>query len=783
LTDHDSLSWVVTQEGGTHDTRETTNRHSFPRRDDDDAHRDATRRDARVERGERREERDAHRDDMASPSAVVGRLRRVVENAKDETASAGVFDIARDAPFVIGRQQGVDVRFVEPAVSRRHAVFQMVDDRMVLKNMSKLNPVSLNESILDVETAVALRHGDRVGIQLTSEEEATFVFEQILDAVVRSPLRENGGNTPPSASPLKSPKSTPSRDDAENMAPTPSRTPERRGAMTPKSPAKSALKAPENRLAVRPSTARRRSISFAGEEALEAIKWIAPHDGKVELCGRIAPLALDAPRSPRRRRSTSKSPKSAVKMLPAPEVPLMLPAPETKASSETKRRSSISFKAVEDGEENDTPDSRFTRGGARMKRNDTPRASSKRKSTALRSPSEFSPIGTLDGSEGETLAEKTESVEAMTPPNDSNNLIARLKFVATPSSEMKRPRAPHNTPVAADFNLDGYDVFRTTPSAMPEGLRELFADDGASHLIMRAVETLEAEAKRDVDAAKELDGVLAGLPTPPSAKKRVREWLEAENDFDALPEEEDVEGADAQTSDEYRASPAKSIIVKCRKTKKRRRCEGGKALSARMEQLHRALSATRRALLKERKKNATLQEMYAELANAPREEPPTPAEMKTPKIHMHINVKEATPKTPKVAMHVNVREAPPKTPKVTLNVNVKEATPKLVVETEEKEKEEEEDENVVHVRVAQPSSDCCSVCAVVDKCKTVRCDDCSIIFHLKCLKPRLTRTPKGPWTCAECAKGEPEPAPKEVTATTAATTTRPTRSTRSSRRM
>ena len=138
---------------------------------------------------------------MSSPLAVVGRLRRIVDDGRDET-SADVFDIARDAPFVIGRQQGVDVRFVEPAVSRRHAVFQVVDERMVLKNMSKLNPVSLNDSILDVETAVALRHGDRVGIQLTSEEEATFVFEHSVDnvVVVRSPLRENGGNTPLSLS-------------------------------------------------------------------------------------------------------------------------------------------------------------------------------------------------------------------------------------------------------------------------------------------------------------------------------------------------------------------------------------------------------------------------------------------------------------------------------------------------------------------------------------------------------------------------------------------------------
>ena len=176
--------------------------------------------------------------------------------------------------------------------------------------------------------------------------------------------------------------------------------------------------------------------------------------------------------------------------------------------------------------------------------------------------------------------------------------------------------------------------------------------------------------------------------------------------------------------------------------------------------------------------------MYTELANAPREEPPTPAEMKTPKIHMHINVKEATPKTPKVAMHVNVREAAPKTPKVTLNVNVKETPPKLAVETEKKEEEEKEKDT--NVAVSRPPSDCCSVCAVVDKCKTVRCDDCSIIFHLKCLKPRLTRTPKGPWTCAECEKRDSKPAATKTTkpkTTTITTTTRSTRSTRSSRRM
>ena len=134
--------------------------------------------------------------------SIVAQLKRVA-GADDDATPLATHGILRDAPFVIGRQHGVDVRFVEAAVSRRHAVFQVVDGKMVLKNMSKLNPVSLNDTILDVETAVTLRHGDVVGIQLSSEEEATFIFEQLVDSIARSPLRENGGNTPMSVSPIK----------------------------------------------------------------------------------------------------------------------------------------------------------------------------------------------------------------------------------------------------------------------------------------------------------------------------------------------------------------------------------------------------------------------------------------------------------------------------------------------------------------------------------------------------------------------------------------------------
>lgn len=791
--------------------------------------------------------------------SIVAQLKRVAGVDEDATPMA-THGILRDAPFIIGRQRGVDVRFVEPAVSRRHAVFQVVDGKMVLKNMSKLNPVSLNDTILDVETAVTLRHGDVVGIQLSSEEEATFVFEQLVDSIARSPLRENGGNTPMSVSPIKGSSNasmknltSPGGSDENEAPPTqrratpqrsvtlskltgtpmPSReilkqvsavkmletqgavsttkspakastpkrmdstlvgrdfddelcgTPEENVAMTPKSPAKSALKAPENRLAVRPSTIRRRSISFASAEELEAIKWIAPHNGKVELCGRIAPLALDTPRSPRRRRTPSKSPESAIKCLPAPEVRLALPAPESNKSTAKKRRSSISFKAVEEGEENETPDASFTRNGSRMQRKDTPR----RKHVA--SPEmEFTPMGTVGGSDVDEDIDRTASIAAITPPDQSNNLMERMDLVATPSSEFKRPPAPHNTPVAnlsarspgGEFDLDGFNLFRNTPGSMPEVLRGFFEqDDAKCDAIIRAVEELEAEAEEDVNVVGELDGALALLPTPPSTTKRVAEWLRTDMMLAEVPDDdEDDEKVDVVSNTSSAIpSPAKSVIVKCKK-RKRREGKMVNGLSMRMQQLHRALALSRRALLKERKRSAALKEMYLELMSSREGAHLSLPEAKTPKVAMKINVKEATPppqKTPKVAMQINVKEASPKTPKVVLNINIKEQTPQKTDQKVEVCKPAIEDK-------IKSSTECCSVCSVVDKCKTVTCETCAAMFHLKCLKPKLTRTPKGPWTCASCpelAESVEATAPKRKAADPpAAPTARSSRRTRRS---
>ena len=57
-------------------------------------------------------------------------------------------------------------------------------------------------------------------------------------------------------------------------------------------------------------------------------------------------------------------------------------------------------------------------------------------------------MGTIGGSDFDEDVDQTASVAAITPLDQSSNLMDRMDFVATPSSEFKRPPAPHNTPVA-----------------------------------------------------------------------------------------------------------------------------------------------------------------------------------------------------------------------------------------------------------------------------------------------------------------------------------------------
>ena len=821
-------------------------------------------------------------------SLVFGQLKRLHDATAGEDT---VYELKTEQPFTIGRQSGCEIRLASSAVSRKHAVLTVIDGVPCLKNMSKLNPVTLNERLLDAENAVKLKHGDEIGIQLSPEEEATFIFESIGgELVVRSPLKENGGNTPMSAlntssSPIKgspgksSPKRLPAPGDDENRAPssqqrsTPRRaaamntligtpmptkdilnqvselkmsetrerrnsssvksparhdvtliggdfsfqddqehcgTPEEDKLQVPKSPGKSALKAPQNRLATRPSTIRRRSISFASEQELEAIKWIAPHNGKVELCGRIAPIALDTNRSPRQRRTPSRSPVSAIKVAvpiieepDSPAQPLALPAPSPKrTASPKKRRSSISFKAVEDGEENETPDASFTRSGSQLQRKDTPRASTRSKPSMtpmspVDSSMKFTPIVMSEMDDDENV-DRTESLPSMTPPASAsmNNFMSRMESAAaTPSSEFKRPRAPHNTPVAelnnqspasVGFDLAGWNLFRSTPGATPAALAGVFDRDERCDAILRAVQQLEADAEADMTAADEIDGALATLPTPPSTKKRVQEWLSTDLALAEVPDEEVENKEEPVASLPWNGtgspSPAKSIVVKMKRKSRRRAKQSG--VSLRMDQLHRALKMTRVALVKERKRSEALKEMYLELMSAQQDNVFVAShdQPKTPKVAMNINVKEATPapvKTPKVAMNINIKETTPKTPKVVMQITINEAAKATPVVSNAQLPKALSPKG----KKAAVKSHVCAECEVEDKCKTISCVSCQVVYHLKCCQPKLTRTPKGPWSCSSCPEVEAETAvvAEKRSRESDKADIKPTRSTRSRR--
>lgn len=43
------------------------------------------------------------------------------------------------------------------------------------------------------------------------------------------------------------------------------------------------------------------------------------------------------------------------------------------------------------------------------------------------------------------------------------------------------------------------------------------------------------------------------------------------------------------------------------------------------------------------------------------------------------------------------------------------------------------------------------ICEVCDKGGDLLCcDTCTLVFHLKCIRPKLTTVPKGHWSCPHC---------------------------------
>lgn len=45
-------------------------------------------------------------------------------------------------------------------------------------------------------------------------------------------------------------------------------------------------------------------------------------------------------------------------------------------------------------------------------------------------------------------------------------------------------------------------------------------------------------------------------------------------------------------------------------------------------------------------------------------------------------------------------------------------------------------------------NDLCEVCETGGD--LLCCDTCSLVFHLKCIRPKLSAVPKGHWSCARC---------------------------------
>jgi len=300
------------------------------------------------------------------------------------------------------------------------------------------------------------------------------------------------------------------------------------------------------------------------------------------------------------------------------------------------------------------------------------------------------------------------------------------------------------------------------------------------------VQQLEADAEADMTAADEIDGALATLPTPPSTKKRVQEWLSTDLALAEVPDEEAENEEEPVASLPWNGtgspSPAKSIVVKMKRKSRRRAKQSG--VSLRMDQLHRALKMTRVALVKERKRSEALKEMYLELMSAQQDNVFVAShdQPKTPKVAMNINIKEMTPapvKTPTVAMTINVKEATPKTPKVVMQITINEAakaTPVISNAQLPKASSPKAKKTAVKSHV-------CAECEVEDKCKTISCVSCQVVYHLKCCKPKLTRTPKGPWSCSSCPEVEAETAvvAEKRSRESDKADIKPTRSTRSRR--
>lgn len=205
-------------------------------------------------------------------------------------------------------------------------------------------------------------------------------------------------------------------------------------------------------------------------------------------------------------------------------------------------------------------------------------------------------------------------------------------------------------------------------------------------------------------------------------------------------------------------------LVKARGGSAGGRSYGG--LSAKMATLHKALRATRAALVKERRRADMFEKLYketsqhaidaaevAEIAAAEVTAAVQAAAVAEKKVDemMPVQLTISVAKTPVKIIQkaaTPLKAATPARP-VQLNINIaktpKAATPVAAEPAPVAELAAEEE--VVCEKVEE-EEDACKMCGCADEEQALLCDGCDGSFHMKCLKRKTI--PKGDWFCKGC---------------------------------
>ena len=298
--------------------------------------------------------------------------------------------------------------------------------------------------------------------------------------------------------------------------------------------------------------------------------------------------------------------------------------------------------------------------------------------------------------------------------------------------------------------------------AEPFDFDEAFASEAA----------LVAEGVADVEAAEEIEAALEAAPA--ATPEKVAAWLNAnlaESNVVADVVEAAVNEITTATP-ASKASPAAQTSPETEIIKAR----GGSAgaplarggLSGRVAQLHRALRATRAALLRERQVVAKYEKMLlsatsqtetateaaalaaaevAEAAGAAAESAATAAKAEAATAAAEAKAAEAL----EAAKEAKAIAEAEKAKSATLEAKIAALEAAAAAHAKDAVSAEEPDAPAS----AEPT---CKVCGCEDDRDAILCDGCDGAFHLGCLKPKLRKVPAGDWFCKSC-KEERKPAP------------------------